>query len=314
MPDPATANGGSPKPAWESQRERSSLRTARLGIWVALHLGRRFMRLLLYPIVAYFLLTGGEPAGASRRFLHHVLGRKPGWGDRVRHWYTYASVVLDRVFLLASRSDYFAVEVEHEDLVLDATRGGRGALLIVSHFGSFEVMRVIGRNRRHVPIHIVVDRQHGVMFTQLLEALNPVLAASVIDASQRGPHLALALKQALDQGGLLGMMADRSYAGERTVAVQFMGRPAQLPENLWILASVLKVPVILAFGVYQGANRYRIQFEMLAERVVLPRTNRSAAVQAYAQAYAARLEKQVRAAPYNWFNFFDFWTDEAAAD
>lgn len=300
--------------AWEEQRERSTPRTLRLVIWLALHLGRWFTRLLLYPIVAYFLLTGGEPARASRQFLHQALGREPNWIDRARHWYTFAAVVLDRVYLLADRSGYFALQVEHENLVLEALRDGRGAVLLVSHFGSFEVLRAISQREPALSLRIVVDREHGAQLTQLLEALNPALAAGVIDASQRGPQLALVLKDALDHGDVLGMMGDRAYANERTVPVHFMNRPAQLPQNPWILASVLQVPVFLAFGIYQGGNRYHVRFELLAERVVLPRANRSAAVQGYAQAYADRLETQVRAAPYNWFNFFEFWIDETPAD
>jgi predicted LPLAT superfamily acyltransferase len=288
---------------WETQHERSTPRTMRLGIWLALHLGRGCMRLLLVPIVLYFLLTGGAAARASRDFLRHALQREPGWFDRVRHWYSYAAVMLD-----------FAVTIDNEQVVLDATLQGRGALLLVSHFGSFEVMRVTGRRQRRLPLRIVVDRAHGAMFTQLLEALDPALAAGVIDASQRGPELALALKQALDQGQLLGLMADRARAGQRTAAVSFMRRPARLPESPWILAGVLQVPVILGFGIYEGGNRYRIRFELLAQRVLLPRAQRAAAIQAYAQVYADRLAAQVRAAPYNWFNFFDFWADETAAD
>jgi len=299
---------------WETQRERSTPRTMRLVIWLALHLGRAFTRLLLFPIVAYFLLTGGAPARASRSFLRHVLGREPRLAERIRHWYSFAAVLLDRVFLLGNRSSYFAVTIEQEEIVLEIVRQGRGALLLVSHFGSFEVMRVTGQRQHQLPLRIVVDRQHGAMLTQLLEALDPALAAGVIDASQRGPTLALVLKQALDQGHLLGLMADRAHAGQRTVDVQFMNRPAPLPENPWVLASVLQVPVILAFGIYEGGNRYRIRFELLAQRVVLPRASRSLAIQGYAQAYADRLEAQVRAAPYNWFNFHDFWSDEKSAD
>lgn len=298
--------------AWEVQPERSTPRTIRLVIWLALHLGRGFTRLLLFPIVAYFVVTGGEPGRASRRFLRHALGREPGLADRVRHWYAYAAVLLDRVFLLSDRSSSFAVEVEQEAAALAVTRQGR-ALVLVSHFGSFEVMRAAARGEQ-LPIRIVVNRQQNPMLTQLLEALNPALAAGVIDASQRGPQLVLALKQALDQGDLLGVMGDRAYVGDRTVAIRFMNRPAQLPESPWILASVLNVPVILAFGTYLGGNRYRMHFELLAQRVVLPRADRTAAVRGYAQAYADRLEAQVRRAPYNWFNFFDFWTDETPAN
>jgi predicted LPLAT superfamily acyltransferase len=295
---------------WETQRERSTPRTMRLVLWLALHLGRRLMRLLLFPIVAYFLVTGGEAARASQAFLSHALGRKPSLAERVRHWYSFAAVMLDRIFLLSGQDGALAIEIERDDIVLEATRQGRGALLLVSHFGSFDVMRVTGLQRHQLPLRIVLDRQHGAMFTQVLEALNPALAAGVIDASQRGPALALSLKEALDQGHLLGLMGDRTHAGQRTVRVQFMQRPARLPEHPWILASVLQVPVILAFGIYEGGNRYRIRFELLAQHVLLPHADRSNAVRNYAQAYAHRLEAQVRMAPYNWFNFFDFWSDE----
>lgn len=283
-------------------------------IWLALHLGRSFTRLLLYPIVGYFLLTGGAPARASRGFLRQVLGREPRWHERMRHWHTFAAVVLDRVFLLADRSAAFAIGVEGQELVLDALREGRGAVLLVSHFGSFEVLRSLSQRQPEVTLRIVADRQHGAMLTQLLEALNPALAAGVIDTSQRGPALALALKAALDEGHVLGLMADRAYAGERTVPVGFMDRTARLPENPWILAGVLHAPVLAGFGIYRGANRYQVRFELLAARVVLGRANRSEAIRGYAQQYATCLEAQVRAAPYNWFNFFEFWSDEATAD
>lgn len=299
---------------WEAQPERSTPRTMRLVLWLALHLGRRATRLLLVPIVIYFLLTGGEPARASRRFLRQVLGREPRWIERFRHWHTYAAVMLDRVFLLSGRDPGFAVQIERDASVLTATEAGRGALVLVSHFGSFEVMRVLGRRQQHLPLRIVLDRHQGAMFTQLLDALDPALAAGVIDASQRGPELALQLKQALDQGDLVGMMADRVHADQRTVTVRFMGRSARLPEHPWVLASVLRVPVILAFGAYLGGKRYHVHLERLTERVLLPRTDRAAAIQGYAQAYAGRLEAQVRDQPYNWFNFYDFWTDETAAD
>ena len=97
-------------------------------------------------------------------------------------------------------------------------------------------------------------------------------------------------------------------AGERTVTVDFLGGKAKLPAAPWILAGVLNVPVVIGFGIYRGGDRYDAHFELLAERVSLPRAQRETAIQAYAQQYADRLAHYVREAPYNWFNFYDFWS------
>src|SRR3546814_5983372 len=76
----------------------------------------------------------------------------------------------------------------------------------------------------------------------IADALNPQLGTSIIDASQRGPALVLAIKQALDEGSMVGMMADRAREGERTATVDFLGGKAQLPVAPWIMAGVLGVP------------------------------------------------------------------------
>jgi predicted LPLAT superfamily acyltransferase len=52
-----------------------------------------------------------------------------------------------------------------------------------------------------------------------------------------------------------------------------------------------------------------VQFALLAERLPAERPARDAAVAQALQDYAAQLAAQARAAPYNWFNFYDFWQD-----
>nr|MDQ2972109.1 acyltransferase [Pseudomonadota bacterium] len=77
---------------------------------------------------------------------------------------------------------------------------------------------------------------------------------------------------------------------------------------------VLDVPVLLTLGVYRGGNRYDLVFERLADQVVLPRGDRQAAIDGYIRRYASRLEYYVREAPYNWFNFYDFWQTHPMAE
>jgi predicted LPLAT superfamily acyltransferase len=299
---------------WRSHQERSTPSMVRLIVRLATSLRRPVVRPLLYPIVAYFLLTSPAARVASRDYLRRVLGRDPRWRDFWRHFFAFASCTLDRIFLLSKRHQSLKVEVDRPEEVRAAVGRKTGCLLFVAHFGSAESLRHIAVDRRGLPLSILLDRKHGRMLTELLEELDPELARSIIDASQRGPQLVLTLKEAVEAGRMLGIMVDRALASDRAVSVAFLGGQARFPVGPWQMAHALGVPVILGFGVYHGGNRYAAHFELFAEHLRLPRENREAAIAGFAQRYAQRLEHYVRAAPYNWFNFYDYWQQELPAD
>jgi predicted LPLAT superfamily acyltransferase len=292
---------------WRSHKERATPSMLRLVIWLATHLPRTMVRLVLYPIVAYFVLTSPAARGASRDYLRRVLGRAPRGLDTWRHFFAFASCTLDRIFFLSGRHDSLEVTVDRPEEVRAIVARHPGCLLLVAHFGSAESLRLIAVDRRGLPLSMLLDRNHGRMFTELLERLNPALAGSIIDASERGPALVLRLKEAVLGGRMVGIMADRALATDRSVSVEFLGGRARFPVGPWQLAQALQVPVILGFGVYHGGNRYTAHFELFAENVSMPRERREAAIVDCAQAYARRLEHHVRGAPYNWFNFYDYW-------
>jgi predicted LPLAT superfamily acyltransferase len=106
------------------------------------------------------------------------------------------------------------------------------------------------------------------------------------------------------------MLGDRTGLNSKITEVEFFGRKAALPTGPFLLASTLRCPVLLVFGLYAGGNRYQMFCEPFAERIVLPRKNRERALHDYAQAYATRLEHFARLYPYNWFNLYDFWSSE----
>jgi predicted LPLAT superfamily acyltransferase len=299
---------------WRAQKERSTPSMLRLIVSLAMNLKRPFVRPLLYPIVAYFALTSAAPRKASREYLRRTLGHEPTWRDQWRHFFAFASCTLDRIFMLSERFQDIEIDVHRPENVRALVARHPGCLLFVAHFGSAESLRVIGVNKRGLPLSILLDRNHGRMLTELLEQVNPQLAASVIDASERGPNLVLRLKEALEEGRMVGIMADRALATERFVEVDFLGDRARLPVGPWQLAGALQMPVILGFGCYLGDNRYAAHFELFAEKVDLPRADRDGAIKQLAQRYAKRLEYYVHLAPYNWFNFYDYWPTEPAAN
>lgn len=293
--------------AWKARREgggRAALLAMRA---VASWCGRAPARLLLYAVTLYFLLRRGAERRDSRAYLSRVFGRPASLVEVARHIHTFAATILDRLFLLSENTRRFDVRTFGLDTLHRHLDAGRGVLLFGSHLGSFEVLRVLSQQRPEFAIRVVLDRAHGKAMTELLDTLNPEIAATVIDAGQDGPSVALAIGAALEQGAMVALLVDRSQEGGVTRPVPFLGAPAEFPVAPWLLAAVLKVPVMLAFGLYRGGAHYDLVFEPFSEGVDLPRRDRQAGVDALIRRYAERLEHHVRSAPYNWFNFYDFW-------
>jgi predicted LPLAT superfamily acyltransferase len=69
---------------------------------------------------------------------------------------------------------------------------------------------------------------------------------------------------------------------------------------------------VLCFGLYRGGNRYDLYFEPFADTLALERTRREQHLRDIVERFAGRLEHYARDAPYNWFNFYDFWQTEAS--
>ncbi|WP_374012873.1 acyltransferase [Pseudoxanthomonas koreensis] len=301
--------------SWKRRPEGGSRRSLALIVWIALHGGRRLARLCLYPITLYFLVMRGPERRASRAWLTRVHGRRAGLWAVAWHIYDFAATILDRVYLISGRAGIFDIRVHGLEPVDALADTGRGALLFGSHLGSFDALRVLARRRPEQTVKVVLDRGHNPILTGIFESLDPVLAASVIDGGQPGAAIALEIRHALEEGALVALLVDRALPHETTVAVPFMGQPARLPLTPWALAAALQAPVLLCFGLYRGGNRYDLHFEPFlgpedaAARP--PRGERAQWLRDRVARYAARLEHHARGAPRNWFNFYDFWNDDA---
>lgn len=298
-------------PHWTDRPEGGG----RFAIWlirnIGLYGGRTFARLFLYPITLYFYFRRRPEREASRAFLSRALGRPAGTFDVMRHIHRFAGVILDRVFLLA-RNDVrqFQLTIHGLDLLLDTYHQGRGMLLLGSHVGSFEILRVLAREKPEVKLKVLLDKSQTPAITELLHALNPAVGDSVIDASEGGTAIVLNIKDAVEQGSVVALLGDRARPQEPTRNAVFFGQPAPLPTAPYLMASVLDTPVLLCFGLYRGGSRYDLHFEHFAERIEIPRSERSARLDEWIARYAARLEHHARLDPYNWFNFYDFWQSD----
>ena len=298
----------SDKPAdadWLRQQERSNLAILKLMVWISLTFGRAIGRVVLYGIAFYYVLFAPRARRFSRDYLHRALERWANWADGFRHVFSFASTIHDRIYLLNDRFDLFDIDVVGDDELRAALAQQPGALLIGAHLGSFEVLRAVGRGREGLKVAMLMYEENARKINATLEAINPAASQDIIPLGRMDSMLHA--RDKLEQGYLVGMLADRGLGDDATVDADFLGKTAAFPLGPWRMAAMLRRPVFLMVGLYLGGNRYRIHFEPLADFSYTSRDQRAAAIEAAIQHYADRLTYFCRLAPYNWFNFFDFW-------
>ena len=97
----------------------------------------------------------------------------------------------------------------------------------------------------------------------------------------------------------------------------FLGQSARFSDGPFRLAALLRRPVVFMTGLYHGGNHYELRFIELADFSQRPPAGHGAELDAQIldamQRYVAIVESLCRECPYNWFNFFDFWADDATS-
>jgi predicted LPLAT superfamily acyltransferase len=284
---------------WATRRERGALPLIRLMVWIALRVGRPAAQLLMLPVCAYFFLFSPRARAASLAYLGRVLDHAPTAADRWRHYCSFAICLLDRVLLLNGHVRLFDVTVHGEELVNAIRQRGGGGFLFGAHLGSFEVVRAVGRHVADLRPSLVMYEDNARKTNAVLNAINPALTIDIIGLGKPGSMLAV--RDRLDDGGVAGILADRSLETERRLRCRFLGSDAWFPAGPFRMAMMLGRPVLLMLGLYRGGNRYDIIFETISDDPA------NATIEALIGHYVTRLEHHCRSAPYNWFNFYDFW-------
>ncbi|MGF6548098.1 glycosyltransferase family 2 protein [Paraburkholderia youngii] len=316
LDDTADERADEPRPeAWWRIAERGSQLGMSLLALSCKLFGRRFTALWLHPVVAYFLVTGRAARAASGNYFAHLNAvapsaemPRPGWLSAYRHMLAFAQSGFDKLAAWTGRVDDTDVTFDDPAAFEALIASGKGALVIGAHLGNLEMMRALAIRGDHAKVTAVVYTEHARRFNEVLAASNREFARHLLEVGDFGPETAVLMQQRIDAGELLVIVGDRVPAREagRTTDAQFLGASAPFAQGPYVLAHALGCPVYLFFCLKER-DGYRMYFEPFAERIELPRRDRAQHLAAWAQRYALRLEHYCRKAPYQWFNFFDFW-------
>ena len=282
--------------------------------------GRWLVSFCLLPTVAYFVILRPASRRSSRDFLHQHFRmypdfwqRPPKLWDTCKHFYVFAETVVDKLLSWFIEIDAEQFVIEHPERIDDIMSDTRGQLIIGSHMGNLEYCRGFMHRYRDKVINILVHDKHSENYNTIMQQLNPDSRLNVFQVEEFDIPAMLRIKAKIDAGEWVFIAGDRSpLSGEqRTVPVKFLGRTANLPVGPYLLAKGLGCPVKMMFSYCDYfAEGKPVHFEIvpLADKVVLDRNQREEQLRGYAQVFADALQTQCAAAPYHWFNFYDFWS------
>lgn len=308
--------------AWAGIAERGSMRALRFIRWVYRTFGRRATIVFLTPVVAYFFVTGRTTRQASMNYLQtlwaapggrEALGTPPTWRHAFRHLHEFAEQVLDRMIVWSGDTEIIRVDYDGTEILLELSQQRRGVLLLGCHLGSWDLLRSVAE-QTGVQLSVLIFTANAVRINAFFERMHPDLKLRMIPFEPGSIRWVFDLKAAIERGELVGVLGDRVWESERErmVTVTFLGRRARFPLGPFLLQATLGCPMILTGCFRSGAGRYRAVAIPFAPAGVIPRGDRRKYAEELAQRYAHELEQWCMRAPYQWFNFFDFWPEDAA--
>ena len=305
---------------WAQQQEVKGLWGMRLMLRVWQLLGRKAFTILLWPVTAVYWLTARAARQASQQWLTRVKTvmaqrqmPQPVRLNSFSHFLRFGHAMLNKVAswrgeMKLHRDLVFAPGAQ-EALGLDDPQG---KLLLASHLGDVEACRALAQREGAKTINALVFSDNAQRFKQVMEEMAPQAGIHLMPVTDIGPETAILIKEKLDRGEWVAIVGDRiavtpQRGGSwRVIWSEFMGQPAPFPQGPFILASLLRRPVVLIFALCQQ-GKLTLHCEPFADPLLLPRGERQQALQQTVDRYAQRLEHYALLSPLDWFNFFDFW-------
>jgi lauroyl/myristoyl acyltransferase len=188
-----------------------------------------------------------------------------------------------------------------DSYLFDYHRQGRGIIAVLPHLGNWDASARAMADRG-LPMVAVAERLRPERLFQLFVRQREEYGIGVVGLGSNG-GVGRALTNALAEGKLIGLLADRDLTG-RGVEVEMFGATRRLPAGPAMLALSTGAPIVVV-GTYETPTGWRGVVWPLAMPELIG--DRRTDVRAITQAIAEAFERLISAAPADWHVFEPAW-------
>tara|TARA_B110000116_G_C16748801_1_gene542293 strand:+ start:582 stop:1553 length:972 start_codon:yes stop_codon:yes gene_type:complete len=281
--------------------------------------GKWLFKPLLLPVIVYYFFANKNARRSSNDYLSRLKKFSPDIHQDLgcsrllsfKHLWCFGDLLLDKLAVWMGDISINDVTVHNGALMNTMLEQKRGAVLLISHLGNFEICRALNSKHRDMKLTILIHTKHAQKFNQLLQQYDDSNSANIklLQVTELNAATAMELSERIGQGGFIAIAADR-IAIDNPIAsthVDFLGASAAFPRGPFLIAAILKAPLI-SLQCIRLKGRYHIHFDSLSEAVKASRRERDELITQLTKDFAQLLQKYCLQAPLQWFNFFTFWS------
>jgi predicted LPLAT superfamily acyltransferase len=250
------------------------------------------------------------------------ISKVPSRPNSYHHISSFATCLVEKIEGWSGKSGMKNIEFADSNIkeeIRNLLKSGSGCMLICSHLGNIELFRSIFSNGsedfdRIIPVTIIMDRKVTANFNTMIENLNSNAKLNVICSDDISMGTMNQLQDTIENGGLVVISADRipAHNTQRSIDVSFLGKNAKLPCGPFLIAALLKCPVYFIFSMrkYQSGFNPTYIINLIKSDVSFEegRKERDQKILKLAGKYIKLMEKFVILYPYQWYNFFSYWS------
>jgi len=286
---------------WEGA-SRGNLLGYKIFVFSVRKIGLNFSYFLLIFVALYYFLF----AWKSNKTTYYYFRKRLEFSafksviGLYKSYYVFGQTLIDRILISSGKRDRFTYEFDGIENIKEAYKNQEGAIMISAHIGNFEVSEYffedIGEN---FVTNIVTTDLERQKIKEYIEKLSIKSNMKYLLIKEDMSHI-FTFKNALDNNEFICMTGDRYMEKAKFIEKEFLGEKAKFPRGPFLLSSRFKVPVLFVYVLKDSATHYHLyarkaEFKARDEEGLL-------------ENYLEITEKLVRKYPYQWFNYFDFWS------
>lgn len=274
---------------------------------------------IAYPISFFYWIGSKKSRKAVSNYSKHL---STFCGKKVNSWKVFLSfsiTLIEKGESWAGKVKYKYFHFNDDDLkeYQNNLLSGKGAIVFVSHLGSSELLRAVSEEminqqlKNEIPVLSIVDFYGTDKFNNMIKQINPNSMMNVMSIRNMDIGSIEIMENVLEKGGLVIIAGDRS--GAKNIKHDFLGEIADFPEGPFLIASLLNVPGYFISCLRTKDFSFRRSYEIFCRKIcdegeIIGRNKRRLAMGETLNKYVSYLENLTLKFPYQWYNFYNFWS------